>query len=186
MWQCCQNSKFRVFLPPAPKFELLMEELETVSKNTPTPKLELLMEDLETLFKNQPTPPGTGTSYGGLCIEDWCMKTNRCIPHGYRLVPRAQHTKLYLIIMTQCNSTEKHPFSCRWWITETRGIAPALLLPSATVVAERLCFHKHVSRILSTGGCLPLGPGGVQPPGQHPRAIQRNVLLGSSTMKSRE
>ena len=51
------------------------------------------------------------------------------------------------------------------------------LLPSATVVVERLCFHKCVSRILSTGGVsasgswrgvclwfqggLPLGSGGV-------------------------
>ena len=42
-------------------------------------------------------------------------------------------------------------------------------LPSATVVAERQCFHKRVSRILFTGvgvsvsgsgeGCLPLGAG---------------------------
>ena len=28
------------------------------------------------------------------------------------------------------------------------------LLPSANEVAERYCFHKRVSRILSTGGCL--------------------------------
>ena len=61
----------------------------------------------------------------------------------------------------------------------------------ATVVAERLCFHKRVSRILSTGGgvclwvwgCLPLGlweclptdgvhwvRGGLHPLIRHPRA----------------
>ena len=36
-----------------------------------------------------------------------------------------------------------------------------VLLPSATVVAGKSCFHKCVSRIPSTGGCLPLGLGGV-------------------------
>ena len=44
----------------------------------------------------------------------------------------------------------------KYW--KTRWISDQcylLFLPSATVVVERECFHKHVSRILSTGGCTP-------------------------------
>ena len=43
----------------------------------------------------------------------------------------------------------------------------SLLLPSATIVVERYCFHKHVSRILSTGGDIH-SPLGRPPPGRHP------------------
>ena len=43
------------------------------------------------------------------------------------------------------------------------------LLPPATVVAGRQCFHKCVSRILSTGeGCVSQHFPGQTPPGQTP------------------
>ena len=43
------------------------------------------------------------------------------------------------------------------------------LLPSGTVVVVRECFHKHVSRILSTvGGSAPLNAGIHTPAGQTP------------------
>ena len=43
------------------------------------------------------------------------------------------------------------------------------LLPSANTVAERQCFHKHVSRILSTGRW-----GGVHPLGHPPTRTDRH------------
>ena len=48
------------------------------------------------------------------------------------------------------------------------------LLPSATVVAERQCFHKCMSRILSTGEVYPRMQWGRHPPGQTPPSLDRH------------
>ena len=56
------------------------------------------------------------------------------------------------------------------------------LLPSATVVAERQCFHKCMSRILSTGGGVFQHAVGQTPPslGRHPPPWADTPLPGQT------
>ena len=51
------------------------------------PQMELLTSGKILLrIPPMPPPPQKSSSYGGLNAEDWCTKTNRCIPHECRLV----------------------------------------------------------------------------------------------------
>ena len=55
-------------------------------------------------------------------------------------------------------------------ISGTEGTSIFMSLPSAAVVAERWCFHKHLS-------FCPQGVGGIHPLGRHP-LLDRHPLLG--------
>ena len=61
-----------------PHLELLMEDLETLSKNTP-PNWNFSWRTSN--FINNTPAPRTGTSSDLLCVGDWSVQTNRCIPH---------------------------------------------------------------------------------------------------------
>ena len=80
------------------------------------------------------------------CLQGWISACNsRCV---FQLIVPSLFVMLNLFYMYKVLYFELYHF----------------LLPG-NEVAERLCFHKRVSRILSTGGVHPMAD---TPPGRHP------------------